>query len=102
MANDSCDPTPAASEPVKPGSRMVHCVKFGRELPGLDRPPWKATRQACLRKRFERSLEALDRAFQNGDERISPQSARSNSQKIMEEQWSNSFFGEGAKLPKAT
>src|SRR6267154_3953630 len=35
------------------------------------------TRQACLRKRFERSLEALDRAFQNGDERISPQPPRS-------------------------
>ena len=41
MANESCDPTPAASEPVKPGSRTVHCVKFGRDLPGLDRPPWK-------------------------------------------------------------
>src|SRR5256885_10534384 len=24
-----------------PISRMVHCVKFGKELPGLDRPPWK-------------------------------------------------------------
>ncbi|MDE3137853.1 MAG: Fe(2+)-trafficking protein, partial [Acidobacteriota bacterium] len=20
---------------------MVQCVKFGREMPGLDRPPWK-------------------------------------------------------------
>ncbi len=41
MANESCGPTPAASEPVKPGTRMVHCVKFGRDMPGLDRPPWK-------------------------------------------------------------
>ena len=41
MANDSCDPTPPAIEPVKPGTRMVHCVKFGRDMPGLDRPPWK-------------------------------------------------------------
>ena len=40
MANDSCGPTPS-SEPPKPGARMVHCVKFGRELPGLDRVPWK-------------------------------------------------------------
>ena len=23
-----------------PGARMVHCVKFGRELPGLDEKPW--------------------------------------------------------------
>ena len=41
MANDSCGPTPPANEPVKPGTRMVHCVKFDRDLPGLDRPPWK-------------------------------------------------------------
>ena len=41
MANESCDPKPAPSEPVKPGTRMVHCVKFGKELPGLDRVPWK-------------------------------------------------------------
>ncbi len=34
MANESCDPTPAPSEAVKPGTRMVHCVKFGKELPG--------------------------------------------------------------------
>src|SRR5207249_6132382 len=41
MANESCDPTPAPSEPVKPGTRMVKCVKFGKELPGLDRIPWQ-------------------------------------------------------------
>src|SRR6266566_4949050 len=34
MANESCDP-------VKPGTRMVKCVKFGKELPGLDRIPWQ-------------------------------------------------------------
>ena len=37
MANESCDPAPAQSEPVKPGTRMVMCVKFGKEMPGLDR-----------------------------------------------------------------
>ena len=41
MANDSCEPTPPPSEPVKPGTRMVHCVKFDKEMPGLDRVPWK-------------------------------------------------------------
>jgi len=40
MANESCDPVPAPSEPAKPGTRMVMCVKFGKELPGLDRVPW--------------------------------------------------------------
>src|SRR5712664_4621731 len=41
MANESCDPTPAPSEAVKPGTRMVHCVKFDKDLPGLDRIPWR-------------------------------------------------------------
>src|SRR5579884_2314892 len=41
MANDSCDSSPAPSGPVLPGTRMVHCVKFGKEMPGLDRVPWK-------------------------------------------------------------
>src|SRR2546425_11587464 len=41
MPNDPCGPAPAAEEAVKPGARMVKCVKFGREMPGLDRPPWK-------------------------------------------------------------
>jgi len=39
MANDSCEGTPVPSEPVKPGTRMVHCVKFGKEMLGLDRVP---------------------------------------------------------------
>ena len=41
MANDSCEPTPPPSEPVKPGTRMIMCAKIGKELPGLDRVPWK-------------------------------------------------------------
>ncbi len=27
MADDSCDPKPAPSEPIKPGTRMVMCAK---------------------------------------------------------------------------
>src|ERR1700684_2414803 len=34
------------------------------------------TRQACLRKRIEGCVEAVDRAFQNGDERIPLESPR--------------------------
>jgi Fe-S cluster biosynthesis and repair protein YggX len=32
-----------ATPPVQPGNksgRTVQCVKFGKELPGLDTPPW--------------------------------------------------------------
>jgi len=41
MANESCNEIPAPSEPAKPGARMVMCVKFGKELPGLERIPWQ-------------------------------------------------------------
>ncbi len=42
MADDSCGPpAPPPSAAPTPGGRMVHCVKFGKEMPGLDRPPWK-------------------------------------------------------------
>ena len=43
MANESCGDRKAAApaQPVAAGTRMVKCVKFGKEMPGLDRVPWK-------------------------------------------------------------
>ncbi len=81
MANESCDPIPAPSEPVKPGTRMVHCVKFGKELPGLERVPWRG--------------EIGKRVFEN----VSKEAWKlwlEHSKMIMEQ----FFFGEGAKLPE--
>jgi len=75
MANESCDPAPAPSEPVKPGTRMVHCVKFDKTCRGwivfLEGRDW----QARVRKRFERGVEAVAGALQDGDERIPAESA---------------------------
>jgi Fe-S cluster biosynthesis and repair protein YggX len=34
-------PSPPGSQPAGQTVRMVKCVKFGREMPGLDRIPWK-------------------------------------------------------------
>src|SRR5271169_1976064 len=101
MANDSCDPTPAASEPVKPGTRMVHCVKFDKDMPGLERVPWRGE----LGKRvFEKvSKEAwklwveYSKMLMN-EYHLNP--IDPNSQKIMEEQMEQFFFNEGAKLPE--
>ena len=101
MANDSCDPTPAVNEPVKPGTRIVHCVKFDRDLPGLDRPPWKGE----LGKRvFENvSKEAWTLWIEHSkmlmnEYHLNPLDV--NSQKIMGEQMEQFFFGDGAKLPE--
>lgn len=38
---DQCGPTPETQAPAgNTSGRMVNCVKFQKELPGLDSPPW--------------------------------------------------------------
>ena len=103
MADESCGPAkPAASsEPPKPGARTVHCVKFGKDLPGLDRIPWKGD----LGKRVYESVsqEAWKMWIEHSkmlmnEYRLNPLDPQS--QKIMEEQMEQFFFGEGSKLPE--
>jgi Fe-S cluster biosynthesis and repair protein YggX len=101
MADDSCGPTPTAPEPVTPGARMVKCVKFGKELPGLDRVPWKGE----LGKRIYESVSKdawklwIEHSKMVMNEyRLNPLDPSSH--KIMEEQLEQFFFGEGAKLPE--
>jgi Fe-S cluster biosynthesis and repair protein YggX len=102
MANESCGPTPAAApaEP-KPGTRMVKCVKFDKEMPGLDRIPWKGD----LGKRVYENVskEAWQMWVEHSkmimnEYRLNPLDPQS--QKVMEEQMEQFFFGEGAKLPE--
>ena len=103
MADQSCnDPKPVApAVPAAPGTRMVKCVKFGKEMPGLDRVPWKGD----LGKRvYEQvSKEAWKMWIEHSkmvmnEFRLNPLDP--NSQKVMEEQMEQFFFGEGAKLPE--
>ena len=102
MADDFGGPAkPAASsEPVKPGERIVHCVKFDKDMPGLDRVPWKGE----LGKRVYESVskEAWKMWIEHSkmlmnEYRLNPLDPQSL--KIMEEQMEQFFFGEGAKLP---
>ncbi len=37
-----CNTPPMPPEPERPGQRKVFCVKFQREMPGLDEPPFDA------------------------------------------------------------
>lgn len=41
MADDKGRESAGAASSPQPGAHMVQCVKFGREMPGLDRVPWK-------------------------------------------------------------
>jgi len=103
MAEESCGPTAAKSseEAAKPGTRMVKCVKFGKELPGLDRIPWKGEVGKRVYENVSKQAWQLwiehSKMIMN-EYRLNPLDPQS--QKIMEEQMVDFFFGEGAKLPE--
>lgn len=90
-----------SNEPVKPGPHIVHCVKFGKDMPGLERIPWKgelgkrvydSVSQDAWKMWIEHSKMLMN------EYRLNPLDQQS--QKIMEEQMEQFFFGEGAKLPE--
>ncbi|MEJ5346679.1 MAG: oxidative damage protection protein [Chloroflexus sp.] len=82
-------------------ARMVHCVKFGRELPGLDRPPFPGP----LGQRIYEQVSA--QAW-----RLWPQQATliinhyglslgdPNAQQILMKAMEEFFFGENAPMPE--
>ncbi len=104
MADEKCSDTPAAvpsPQPTGQNVRMVMCVKFDREMPGLDRIPWKGD----IGKRIYESVskEAWKLWLEHSkmimnEYRLNPLDP--GSQKIMEDQMEMFFFGEGAKLPE--
>jgi Fe-S cluster biosynthesis and repair protein YggX len=104
VADDKCaDNTPVspAPQPAAQGGRMVQCVKFGRQLPGLDRVPWKGeigkrVYENVSKDAWKMWLEHSKMVM--NEYRLNPLDP--SSQKIMEEQMEQFFFGEGAKLPE--
>ena len=96
MANDSCGPETPSKEPVTPGTRMVHCVKFDKDLPGLDRVPWRGELGKRVYENVSKDAWKLwiehSKMIMN-EYRLNPLDP--NSQKIMEEQLEQFFFGEG-------
>ena len=101
MADEKCgEAAAAASEPVKPGARTVKCVKFGKELPGLDQIPWSGE----LGKRVYENVskEAWKMWIEHSKmivneyrlDLVSPQG-----QKVWLDQLDKYFFGEGSALP---
>jgi Fe-S cluster biosynthesis and repair protein YggX len=81
--------------------RMVKCVKLGRELPGLDRAPWKGELGKRIYENVSKEAWAMwvnhSKMLLN-EYRLNPLDP--NAQKIMEEQMELFFFGEGAKVPE--
>ena len=100
-AMTDCDPTPANQTP--PGNksgRIVNCVKFQKELPGLDAPPWPG--ELGQRIYDNVSVEAWklweDRMKMILNEyRLMPW--QKEAQDLVAKHMEDFFFGDGAALP---
>lgn len=80
--------------------RMVKCVKFGRELPGLEEPPWagelgQRIYENVSEEAWKLWLEHLKMII--NEYRLMP--AVPEHQEIIAQQMEKFFFGEGAQLP---
>ncbi|HHO68359.1 MAG TPA: oxidative damage protection protein [Gammaproteobacteria bacterium] len=82
-------------------TRMVHCIKLGREAEGLDRPPYPGE---LGQKIFDNvSKEAWQMWLRHqtmliNENRLSPIDPKAR--KFLEEQMEKFFFGEGAEMPE--
>ena len=80
--------------------RMVKCVKLGRELPGLDAPPWPGE---LGRRIFENVSEEAWELWQErmkmilNEYRLLP--FQKEAQQIVAQHMEAFFFGEGTGLP---
>ena len=103
MADEKCSAPPAVSQagPAKTGQRTVKCVKFGKEMPGLDYVPWNgalgqrvydSVSQEAWKMWIEHSKMVMN------EYRLNPLDPKSH--QLMEEQMEQFFFGEGARLPE--
>jgi len=80
--------------------RMVKCVKFGRQLPGLEEPPWsgdlgKRIYDNVSQDAWKLWLEHLKMLI--NEYRLMP--ATKEAQEFIADQMDRFFFGEGAALP---
>lgn len=86
--------------PSTEGKRLVKCVKFQKELPGLDEPPFDTELGQKIydnvsEQAWKLWLEQLKMII--NEYRLNP--ARKEAQEIIVQQMEEYFFGEGAALP---
>ena len=80
--------------------RMVFCVKFQKEMPGLDVPPWPGELGQRI---FENVSEQAWKMWEERQKMILNEyrimSWQKEGQEIIRAQLEQFFFGEGAALP---
>ena len=97
---DTCGHTPPMAPVGNKSGRLVKCVKFQKELPGLDAPPWPGE----LGQRIYDNISAQawklweDRMKMILNEyRLMPW--QKEAQDLVAKHMEDFFFGEGAALP---
>ena len=101
MADDNPTGGAGASGAAGQSVRMVKCVKLGRELPGLDRPPWKGELGQRIYDNVSKEawrMWVTHSTMLLNEYRLNPLDP--NTQKVMEEQMERFFFGDGASVPE--
>ena len=95
-----CNTLPMPPEPERPGQRKGFCVKFQREMPGLDEPPFDTE---LGRRIYENVSEEAWKMWGEhckmilNEYRLNP--ANRQDQEILVKHLEDFFFGEGAALP---
>jgi Fe-S cluster biosynthesis and repair protein YggX len=97
---DDCSPSLPATPVGNASGRIVHCVKFQKDLPGLDAPPWPGE----LGQRVFENVSA--QAWKMWEERqkmilneyrLMPW--QKEAQELIARHMDDFFFGESAALP---
>ena len=97
-----CDPIPTATQSPagNQSGRMVHCVKFQKDLPGLDALPWPGELGQRIYENVSAQASKLweDRMKMILNEyRLMPW--QKEAQELIARHMEDFFFGQGAALP---
>ena len=97
---DDCSPPLSAAPDSNKSGRTVHCVKFGKELPGLDSPPWPGELGQRVFENVSAQAWKLWEERQKmilNEYRLMPW--QKEAQQLVATQMEEFFFGESAALP---
>jgi Fe-S cluster biosynthesis and repair protein YggX len=97
---EDCEPSPPKAPATNTTGRKVFCVKFQKELPGLDKQPWPgplgerifANVSAEAWKLWEERMKMILNEY-----RLMPW--QKEAQQLVAKHMEDFFFGEGAALP---
>ena len=96
----SCDMPPGPPQAEAPAKRTVFCVKFQREMPGLDDPPFDTPLGQRIYENVSREAWKMWGEYAKmvlNEYRLNPANPRD--QEVLVKHMEEFFFGEGAALP---